>query len=59
MLALYLLQPEQRLDPSVNRRLGGARQPEARPYVTLYPGDTRDELTVAVLDKMEAIVRRF
>ena len=36
--------------------LGGARQQGARPYVTLYPGDTRGQPTGEILSRMERII---
>ena len=54
-IALYDLAGKQ-LGKPVWQLLGGARQPGARPYVTLYPGDTRGEPTGVILDKMEGIV---
>lgn len=54
-IALYDLAGKQ-LDKPVWKLLGGARQPGARPYVTLYPGDTRGEPTHQILKKMEEII---
>ena len=36
--------------------LGGARQKGARPYATIYPGDTRGEPTREIVKKMEQII---
>ena len=54
-IALHDLAGKQ-LGKPVWQLLGGARQRGARPYVTLYPGDTRGEPTDAILTRMEAMV---
>ena len=55
-IALYDLAGKQ-LDKPIWKLLGGARQPKgARPYATIYPGDTRGEATKDILVKMEKIV---
>ncbi len=54
-IALYDLAGKQ-LNKPVWQLLGGARQDGARPYATIYPGDTRGEPTKEILKKMEGIV---
>ena len=54
-IALYDLAGKQ-LGKPVWQLLGGARQDGARPYVTVYPGDTRGDSTESILKKMEGIV---
>jgi len=54
-IALYDLAGKQ-LGLPVWKLLGGARQKGARPYATLYPGDTRGEPTKEILKKIEKII---
>ena len=54
-IALYDLAGKQ-LNKPVWQLLGGARQKGARPYATIYPGDTRGEPTREIVKKMEQII---